>query len=122
TLLGNLGLAAARKENYQQAVDYYRRALEIRPYRPTVRAQLAVAWMRLGQTEEGWAEFERAFGNTNGSYEVLMLRAQELYLAGRYAEAAEDYRMALLLLPESEEAQSNFEVANRAARQAGQNP
>lgn len=120
TLLGNLGLAAARKENYQEAVNYYERALEIRPYRPTLRAQLAVALMRLGRTEEGWAEFERAFGKTTGSYEVLMLRAQELYLVGRYAEAAQDYRMALRLLPESQEAQRNLEVAARAARQAGQ--
>jgi tetratricopeptide (TPR) repeat protein len=122
TLLGNLGLAAARKKNYEQAVDYYRRALEIRAYRPTIRAQLAVALMRLGRTEEGWQEFEKAFGRTTGSYEVLMLRAQELYLVGRYAEAAQDYRMALALLPESEEARSNLEVALSAARQAGQTP
>ncbi len=122
TLLGNLGLAAARKQNYEQAVDYYQRALEIRAYRPTVRAQLAVALMRLGRTEEGWAEFEKAFNNTTGSYEVLMLHAQELYLAGRYAESARDYRMALQLLPESEEAQRNLEAAESAARQAGQAP
>lgn len=120
TLLGNLGLAAARRENYQQAVDYYDRSLEMRPYRPTVRAQRAVALMRLGRTEEGWEEFERAFGDTTGSYEVLMLHAQELYLAGRYAEAAQDYRMALRLLPESEEAQRNLEAAAKAAQQAGQ--
>lgn len=120
TLLGNLGLAAARKENYQQAVDYYQQSLEIRAYRPTVRAQLAVALMRLGRTEEGWESFERAFGNTTGSYEVLMLYAQELYLAGRYAESAQSYRMALQLLPESEEAQSNLKAAESAARRAGQ--
>lgn len=122
TLLGNLGLAAARKQNYQQAVDYYRQALEIRAYRPTVRAQLAVALMRLGRTEEGWQEFEKAFGNRTGSYEALMLRGQELYLVGRYAEAARDYRMALRLLPESEEAKGNLQAAQRAARQAGQQP
>jgi tetratricopeptide (TPR) repeat protein len=122
TLLGNLGLAAARKQDYQQAVDYYQQALEIRAYRPTVRAQLAVALMRLGRTEEGWQEFEKAFGNTTGSYEALLLRAQEFYLAGRYAEAAQDYRMALELLPESEEAQRNLEIAQRAALQAGQAP
>jgi len=119
TLLGNLGLAAARKENYQQAVEYYERSLEMRAYRPTVRAQLAVALMRLGRTEEGWEEFERAFGKTTGSYEVLMLRAQEYYLAGHYAEAAQDYRMALRLLPESDEARRNLEVAER---QAGRQP
>ena len=122
TLLGNLGLAEARKQNYQKAVDYYQKALEIRSYRPTVRAQLAVALMRLGRTDEGWQEFEKAFGNTTGSYEALMLRAQELYLVGRYAEAAQDYRMALALLPESEEAQRNLEAAETAARQAGQRP
>lgn len=122
TLLGNLGLAAARKQNYQQAVDYYQKALEIRAYRPTVRAQLAVALMRLGRTEEGWEQFDRAFGNTTGSYEVLMLHAQELYLAGRYAESAHDYRMALQLLPESEEAQRNLQAAESAAREAGQTP
>lgn len=122
TLLGNLGLAAARKQNYQQAVDYYERALEIRAYRPTVRAQLAVALLRLGRTEEGWAEFEKAFNNTTGSYEVLMLYAQELYLAGYYAESAREYRMALRLLPESEEARQNLAAAESAARQAGQAP
>jgi tetratricopeptide (TPR) repeat protein len=122
TLLGNLGLAEARKQNYQKAVDYYQKALEIRSYRPTVRAQLALALMRLGRTDEGWQEFETAFGKTTGSYEVLMLRAQEFYLVGRYAEAAQDYRMALALLPESEETQRNLEVAQAAARKAGQQP
>ncbi|MDA0205538.1 MAG: tetratricopeptide repeat protein [Acidobacteria bacterium] len=119
-LLGNLGLAEARKQNYQKAVDYYQRAFEIRAYRPTLRAQLAVAFMRLGRTDEGWQEFEKAFRNTTGSYEVLILRAQELYLVGRYAEAAQDYRMALALLPDSVEAQRNLEVAQAAARKAGQ--
>ncbi len=121
-LLGNLGLAAARKKEYAQAVDYYQKALKIRPYRPTVRAQLAVALIRLGRTEEGWQQFERAIGKSTGSYEVLLLRAQEYYLSGRYAKAAQDYRMALELLPESEEAQQNLAVAERAAQQAGQRP
>jgi tetratricopeptide (TPR) repeat protein len=120
TLLGNLGLAAARKKNYQTAVDYYEKSLKIRPRRATVRAQLAVALIRLGRTEEGWQEFEKAFGDTTGSYEALILRAQEFYLAGSYAKAAQDYRMALALLPESDEAQHNLAAAEEAARRAGQ--
>ena len=43
-------------------------------------------------------------------------RAQEFYLAGRYAEAARDFNQALRLRPQSEEIRRSLEIAQRAAR------
>jgi tetratricopeptide (TPR) repeat protein len=122
TLLGNLGLSQARQKNYAQAVEYYEQALVISPGQKLIWAQLAVALMRLDRTEEGWQAFERAMEGFRINYAVRILRAQELYVAGRYAEAVDDFRRALDLQPELDEVRRNLEVATRAARQAGQLP
>lgn len=122
TLLGNLGLSQARQKNYNQAVEYYEQALVIRPGQKLIWAQLAVALMRLDRTEEGWQAFERAAEGYRIRYAVRVLRGQELYVAGRYAEAVDDFQRALDLRPESDEVRRNLAVATRAARQAGQLP
>ncbi len=122
TLLGNLGLSQARQKNYAQAVDYYEQALVIRPGQKLIWAQLAVALMRLDRTEEGWQAFERAAEGNRIRYPVRVLRGQELYVAGRYAEAVDDFQRALDLRPESAKVRRNLAVATRAARQAGQLP
>lgn len=115
-LLGNLGLAAAQAKDYDQAIRYYQRAVEMFEAAPQIWAQMAVAQMRAGKSEEGWKSFERAmvYRGRLGP-EVYKLRGQELYQAGRYAEAAQDFQAALEYVPDDEEARHNYEVARRAA-------
>ncbi len=117
-LLGNLGLAAAQAKDYEKAIEYYRKAVEIFPAAPQIWAQMAVAQMRLGRTDEGWKSFEQAmvYRRRLGP-EVYKLRGQELYQAGRYAEAARDFQAALEYTPDDEEARHNYEIARRAAGQ-----
>jgi tetratricopeptide (TPR) repeat protein len=122
SLLGNLGLSEARQKNYAAALAYYERALEEDPRLNAVRAQMGAALMRLGRTEDGWTIFDKAAKGSQNRYEVFVLRGQEYYLAGRYAEAAHDFQAALGMRPQSAEMRRNFDASIQAARAAGQLP
>lgn len=120
SLLGNLGLAEARQKNYNAALAYYERSLGANPRQGAIRAQLGTSLIRLGRTAEGWTALDEALQSHLNPYEVAVLRAQEFYLAGRYAEAAREFDRALRLRPQSEDIRRNLEIAQRAAREAGQ--
>lgn len=120
SLLGNLGLAEARKKNYGAALSYYERSLEIAPGQAAIRAQMGASLMRLGRADEAWGALDTAFRTNRNRYEVSVLRGQEYYLAQRYAEAAKEFERALRIRPQSEDVRRNLEVAQRAAREAGQ--
>ncbi len=115
-LLNNLGLAAARAKNYDQAIRYYKKALAIREAEPNFWAQLAVAQMRAGLESEGWESFEQGIRYKNRlGPEYFQLRAQERYRTGAYAEAVSDYETALAYRPDNQEVRKNFDIARRAA-------
>ena len=115
----NLGLSFARQKNYAQAVEYYKPALRANPENPVGWAQLAVARMRLGRAYEGRRDFEKAFEYGGGHRpEVLQLRGQEYFLAGRCEEAASDFLQASRQIPEDETLRRNLEAARRCAAQA----
>ncbi|MBI1357456.1 MAG: tetratricopeptide repeat protein [Acidobacteria bacterium] len=117
-LLSNLGLASAQAKDYDKAIAYYRRALDIFERAPQIWAQLAVAQIHSGRTEEGWQSFEKAMTyKARLGPEVFKLRGQELYQAGRYAEAADDFRRALEFTPDDADAQQNYQIARKAAGQ-----
>lgn len=117
-LLLNLGLHFAEQKDYRQAVDSYRSALRADPENAIAWAQLAVARMRLGQSEEGWRNFARAFDHGGRLTEVLRLRGQEYLLAGRCEEAASDFLKASMQIPESAALRRNLEAARECAAQA----
>jgi protein O-mannosyl-transferase len=115
-LLGNLGLLEAQARNYAKAAELYQEAVEMYRQAPQIWAQLAVAQMRLGRVEEGWQSFDQAMKyHWRLGPEVYKLRGQELYQAGRYAEAARDFQAALEYSPDDEDARYNYEVARKAA-------
>ncbi len=114
----NLGLSFARQKNYSQAVEYYKPALRAEPENAVGWAQLAVARMRLGQTGAGWRDFEKAFEHGGSLPEVLQLRGQEYFLAGRCAEAASDFLQASRQIPENEALRRNLEAARKCAVEA----
>ena len=115
-LLGNLGLLEAQAKNWAKAAELYQEAVGMYRQAPQIWAQLAVAQMRLGRSEEGWESFEQAMKyHWRLGPEVYKLRGQELYQAGRYAEAARDFQAALAYSPDDEDARYNLEVARRAA-------
>ena len=58
-LFSDIGLAYANMKQYPEAIDAYRRAIEMLPNEPLFQAHLAVALIHGGRKEEGWQEFER---------------------------------------------------------------
>ena len=118
-ILRNLGLSFAKQKNYIRAVDYYKESLAADPESAVTWAQLAVARMKLGQTYQGWRDFERAFEHGPGTPEALQLRGQEYFLAGRCAEAADDFLEASRQIPENDGLRRSFEAARECAAQSG---
>lgn len=117
-VLSNLGLAAATAKQYDRAIDYYRQAIALKDNEGMFWGQLAVAQMRTGRSEQGWQSFEKAFEAQYADPPALFaLRGQELYQAGRYQEAAEDFERVLRANPDDPEAARNLQAARRAAGQ-----
>ena len=54
----NLGVVLARLGRYDEALNFYERALELRPNYPDARLSRALVWLTLGNFEEGWPEYE----------------------------------------------------------------
>jgi tetratricopeptide (TPR) repeat protein len=115
-LLGNLGLLEARAQRWEQAIAYYKRALEAKPRETTLYAQLAVAQIRAGRPDEGWETFakaQKAVRTVSPQYRIL--RGQEYFQIGEYEKAAQDFQQALASQPEDQETRRNLEIARRAA-------
>ncbi len=117
-LLSNLGLSAAYRKDYQQAIDYYERAIAIRRGVGLFWAQLAVAQLRLGRDDEAWENFGRAVARARNEPGVFQLRGQELYQRGRYGQAVADFRVWVTMRPEDPVARHNLEAAEQMLLQS----
>ena len=116
-LLSNLGVAHAKQKNYAKAAEYYQRSLEILPKEEVIWANFAVTQFRLGHEEEGWSIFKKAVELNPGQPETYVLRAQESYQRGFYANAVRDLEMALEMRPEDERVRRNLQAARQMLRQ-----
>ena len=116
-LLNNLGLSAAHRKDYAQAVEYYERALAIRGGASQIRANLAVAQLRLGRDKEAWENFDRAAarGRHPG---IFQLRGAANFERGRYREAVADFSRVVRMTPEDPEARYNLEAAEQMLLQS----
>ena len=112
-LLNNLGLSAASRKDYEQAVEYYERAVGMRRGVAQFWANLAVAQLRLGRDDEGWQSFDRAASRARAQPGVFQLRGQEYYQRGRYREAVADFRRVVEMRPEDPTALRNLEAAEQ---------
>ena len=110
-LLNNLGLAYANLGDRRRAIDYYERAIEMRPRVAQFWANLAVAQLRVGREEEGWQSFDRAARFSRREPGVFRLRGQEYFQSGRYLEAKDDFERVLNMTPEDPAALRNFRAA-----------
>ena len=117
-LLNNLGLSAANRKDYEQAVEYYERAVGMRRGVAQFWANLAVAQLRLGRDEEAWQNFDRAAARARGQPGVFQLRGQEYYQRGRYREAVADFRRHVQMRPEDPTALRNLEAAEQMLLQS----
>jgi tetratricopeptide (TPR) repeat protein len=116
-LLGNLGLLEAQAKRWEQAIDYYKRAIEVVPKEPTLYAQLAVAQIRAGRPAEGWESFAQGEANARAGVtpQYLILRGQEYFQIREFGKAAKDFEDALAFQPDDAETQAKLQAARRAA-------
>ena len=112
-LLSNLGVAHAKQKDYAKAAEYYQRSLEILPKEEVIWANFAVTQIRLGREEEGWSNFEKALKLNPAQPEIYVLRAQESYQRGAYANAVRDLETALEMRPEDEHVRRNLQAARQ---------
>jgi Flp pilus assembly protein TadD len=92
-----LGMAYAAKKKWSDAVDAFRKALELNPYYVDVRNDLGMALILGGNREAGKKEFLAAFGDpTNPTPEFSSYNLGQAYFDEKnYAEAASWFRTSL---------------------------
>lgn len=56
--LYQLGNVKYLQSNFNEAIKYYQRALEISPYHAAIRVNLAITLLKAGLFQEGWTEYE----------------------------------------------------------------
>lgn len=111
-----LGLAAFTVGDYAQAVDAYRRSLQMDPSQIAIRNNLAVALGKLGRTDEAKRELASGDGEAANLSQTVNL-ANLLIEQGREDEAEEHYRRALAERPDDLVVLHNYAVLlNRQRR------
>ena len=92
-----LGQAYAAKRRWNDAIESFRRALELNPYYVDVRNDLGTALILAGQREAGRKEFLTAFGDpTNPTPEISARNLGQAYYEDKnYAEAASWFRTSV---------------------------
>jgi Tfp pilus assembly protein PilF len=92
-----LGLAYAAERRFGEAVDAFRKALEINPYYVDVRNDLGTALVLGGKRQEGKAEFLAAFNDpTNPTPEISSRNLGQAYLEEKnHAEAMNWFRASV---------------------------
>jgi len=92
-----LGLAYATLKKFDDAVDAFRKALELNPYYTDVRNDLGMALVLAGKREAGKAEFLAAFNDpTNPTPEISSRNLGQAHFEEKnYAQAANWFRSSL---------------------------
>jgi RNA polymerase subunit RPABC4/transcription elongation factor Spt4 len=98
------GFEAYERERFEEAVDFFRRAVELSPTNATFHCNLAVALWETGRDEEAFAEYQRTLAldpaNARALVEMGSLYAQQ----EQYEEARDCWERAIRVAPESSEA------------------
>jgi tetratricopeptide (TPR) repeat protein len=112
--LADAGLTALRAGRHADAARYWRRAVEVNPYRPHYHRRLAEALSDLGQREEALAECRRALELNPADTDARLLQVACLLEVGRRAEARAAFEDLLALNPpRKDELRSWFERHSR---------
>jgi tetratricopeptide (TPR) repeat protein len=85
--LYNIGGSALDEKYFANAIEWARKGVEVEPYGPAVRVQLARALISTGKTAEGIKELEIAWGMDNAYVEAGVTLAEQYKNAGRLADA-----------------------------------
>jgi len=106
-----LGTALAAKGQNDQAIDQYRKALEIKPDYAEPRSNLGLALFNKGEKQEAIAQYREALDISPDFADARNNLGVALFDKGDKAEAIAQYRHALQIKPDYAEARSNLGVA-----------
>jgi tetratricopeptide (TPR) repeat protein len=120
-----LGQVALSKRNYDEAVNYFRKALELAPGANRIHYSLAMAYRGLGDAEktklhlaqQGTVGVRVADPLIDGLQELVqgarvhLIRGRMALEAKRYAEAVTEFRQAVSASPDSVTAHANLGAA-----------
>jgi tetratricopeptide (TPR) repeat protein len=97
----NLGIVLKNRGLYREAVEHYRRALQLRPDYPEAHNNLGIALSALGRPDEAITAYQEALRLRPANPEALGNLANTLTSAGRYPEAVDSLQQALRFDPHS---------------------
>lgn len=105
----SLGMEAIQNLEYQQALEYFNKALEDKEDERQVDRGIGLAYMGLSQYEEAIAFFEKALQLSDGTlrdidYDINYYLASAYYRNGRSQDAIKVYDAILALRPKETEA------------------
>jgi tetratricopeptide (TPR) repeat protein len=107
----NLGLALADRGRFLDAIDHYKKALEINPRFGKTYNNLGLALNELGRYDEAFRCFSRALKINPGSGDVHTNLGAVLIAQGKLDEAIENLSRALVINPNSVSALNNMGLA-----------
>ena len=100
--LGNLHMDHQR---WDEAIRWYREALEVQPANSEVRTDLGACFVSSGRPEEGLAEFKEVLKASPGHRNALYNKGIALLQLGRGAEAASSWEDLLKRYPDDPQIQ-----------------
>ncbi len=111
----NLGQSALKGENYVQAVDYLRRAIELHPHFPDLRYLLALAYAGTGDRGLQHQAVERALELNPKYAAAILLQATMFYEDGDEAQAMKLAAQAVEIEPSLNNERYQFALSSHAA-------
>jgi tetratricopeptide (TPR) repeat protein len=97
-----LGLDAAQKATYHEAIEAYGRAIAIDPNLPGIYLNLGLAWFKLGKFHEAIAALDKENARAPGD-QVATLLAMSYYGLGEFKQAAERLKPIAAAQPDNTE-------------------
>jgi tetratricopeptide (TPR) repeat protein len=116
---GWLGEALARQDRFEEAEPILRAAVQAQPNQPFAWTNLARCLNEKKAFEDAFEACSQALSRDPKLMEALYNRGRAAFELKRYPQAVEDFRAALLLLPEDLVLKENLRQAERYANPRG---
>lgn len=95
----NLGVSAAEREEYEQAIEYWRESIKYRSTDPATRFNLGMALLELERYSEAEAEFRAAYKYDEYDHEINYGLGKSIEMQGHLVEAKNFYEKSRNLKP-----------------------
>ena len=119
----NVAWGLAQKGQYEQAIDAWKKALELNPGEAITYLNFGVTLARLGRLDEAIVQYRKALEITPDAAEVHFRLGSALGDAGKFDDAITEFRKVLESRPESQSANfdaTTYNLMGRALAGKGQ--